>query len=148
MRRIVTLFSALTMSVSLVACNQPTPPTPGVTVEVLPPPSSPTPIVCTENPPGLTLAVQSNVTPSGTHQVRVAGQGFEPGEHLIIVLSAETETHATRLEASLAQGVNPDGTFTLNESLTPPPNDVSGQTSWNLAVVHQRGVACMTFTVP
>jgi hypothetical protein len=96
----------------------------------------------------LTLTVQSNVTLSGSHHVRVTGQGSEPGEHLFFAFVAETPTHATRLETSPIQGVNTDGTFALDENLTPPTDDTSSQITWKLTVVHRRGVACTTFTVP
>jgi hypothetical protein len=43
-----------------------------------------------------------------------------------------------------AQTVGEDGAFTCEETMQP----LDGNTTWNLAVVHAQGVACVTFTAP
>jgi hypothetical protein len=134
------------ITVSLAACNQSisSVPTPAIVkVTVLPPETSPTPIVCTDNPSGLTLDVQTG----GFHRVQVVGQGFKAGEPLLLVFTAKTATHSTKTEARPAQGVNEDGTFSWDETLMPPTGAEGSTVIWNVAVVHSRGVACMTVKV-
>jgi len=141
MQRIAKLVEACAIAASLVACSQSTP---AVTMSVRPPPPSPTAIVCTENPVGLVLDVHS----LGSQGVRVIGQGFEPGEQLLLVFTAETETtegrRSIRLELRPAQSVKADGTFLIEGTLLPRNSDMM----WHLAVVHSRGVACITFRAP
>jgi len=141
MQRIGKLVVASAIAVSLVACSQSTP---AVTVTVGSPPPPPTTIVCTENPVGLVLDVHS----LGSQGLRVIGQGFEPGEQLHLVFTAETETtearRSIRLELRPAQSVKADGTFLMEGTLLPRNGDMM----WHLAVVHSRGVACITFKAP
>jgi hypothetical protein len=140
------LIVAFAIALSLLACNQPatfasTPPI--VKVTELAPEVSTTPIVCTDNPSGLTLDVKTG----GFHQVRVAGQGFKPGESLLFVFTAQSAAHRVRQEARPIQGVNADGTFSWDETLTPPSGSQGSAVIWNIAVVHSRGVACTTVQV-
>lgn len=146
MQTIGKLVVASATAVRLVACSQSTPAVtvPAVTVAVGPSPPSPTAIVCTENPVGLVLDVHS----LGSQGVRVIGQGFEPGEQLLLVFTAETETtegrRSIRLELRPAQSVKADGTFLVEGTLLPRNGDMM----WHLAVVHSHGVACITFRAP
>jgi hypothetical protein len=131
----VVVFWAITVG----ACNQPEVP---VTVEAAS--LSPTPLECTVNPPGLGLQVDS----SGNRWVMVRGEGFRSGEELVLVFSAEVDTpsghKALRHEVRPAQTVGEDGAFTWEETMQP----LDGNTTWNLAVVHAQGVACISFTAP
>jgi hypothetical protein len=132
-------------AIMAVACNQPEPPVavePPVTVE--PASLSPTPLECTENPPGLGVQVDS----LGNRRVMVRGEGFRSGEELVLVFSAQVDTpsghKALRHEVHPAQTVGEDGAFTWEETM----QSLDGNTTWNLAVVHAQGVACVTFAAP
>lgn len=143
MHRMIKLVEASVIALILVACSQPTPTVP---VTIMPPGPSPTPIVCTENPVGLAVSVQ----PLGNHEVRVTGQGFEPGEQLLLVFTTEKATatghrRARMVETRPAQGVSANGTFSIEDTLQPLDDSI---TTWHLAVVHRRGVTCLDFTVP
>lgn len=127
------------LAVSLGACALSQPP-----VTMAPPLPATAPLSCTENPEGLDLRVH----PLGSSRVRVSGEGFLPGEKLLLVFSTETDTlsgrKGVRLEARPAQAVSSDGTFTFEETLQP----LNGETLWTLAVLHQRGTACLRFAAP
>jgi hypothetical protein len=140
MRHNVLRAAGFAIVLGLVACNQSiaSVPTPAITVVTALPPASPTPLVCSENPAGLTLDVQTG----GFYRVRVIGRGFKPGERLLLVFTAKTATHSTKIEARPVQGVNADGTFSWDETLTPPTGAEGSAVTWNVAIVHSRGVAC------
>ena len=147
MRCIALLITGISIALELVACVQPTAsvPTPAIAVvTALPPAASPTSVVCTENPSGLILDVQSG----GFYRVRVAGRGFKPGEQLLLVFTTETAAHNRRIEARPAQGVDSDGNFAWDGTLGPPVDNGYSVRIWNVAVVHSRGVACKTVEVP
>jgi hypothetical protein len=146
MRYIALTVVGFGIAVSVAACNQSgaSVPTPAIVqVTALPPEASPTPIVCTGNPSGLTLDVQT----SGFQRVRVVGRGFKSGESLLLIFTASTAMHSRRIEARPAQGVNADGTFAWDETLTPPADAEGSPVIWNVAVIHSRGVACATIKV-
>ena len=149
MYRIAKWIGASAIAVSLIACGQPIL-TPAVTKVVVPVDTpSPTPIVCTENPAGLVLDVHT----LESHGIRVICQGFEPGEQLLLVFTAETETtegrRSTRTELRPGQSVEANGTFFIEGTLLPlSRNGDMMYHMWHLAVVHRRGVACITFRVP
>lgn len=127
------------LMITATACNGPEPP---VTVAI--PELSPTSLGCTEGPSGLELWVDS----LGNRRVRVRGEGFLPGEQLVLVFSAQTDTptghRGVRHEVRPVQPVGEDGTLTWDETMQP----LDGDTTWNLAVVHAQGVACVTFVAP
>jgi len=129
------------LAASIGACGRLNPP-----VTIAPPThlSAPTLLGCTENPEGLALHVRS----VGHRRVMVSGEGFQPGEELLLVFSAEVNTptgrEALRHEVRPVQSVRDDGTFTFEETM----QVISSNAIWTLAVVHLRGTACVTFTVP
>jgi hypothetical protein len=131
---VVSLFAII-----IGACNQPEP---QATVE--PPLLAPTSLECTENPPGLELQVDS----LGNRRVRVRGESFQPGEELVLVFSARVDTPTghkeLRHEVRPIQTASEDGTFTWEETM----QSLDGNATWNLAVVHAQGVACVTFAAP
>ncbi len=142
-KRILTVVGFFAIMVG--ACNQPELPAavePPVTVE--PASLTPTPLGCTDNPPGLGLQVDS----LGNRRVMVRGEGFRSGEELVLVFSAQVDTasghKALRHEVRPAQTVGEDGVFNWEETMQP----LDGNTTWNLAVVHAQGVACVTFAAP
>ncbi len=73
--------------------------------------------------------------------VQVKGQGFTPGEKLLIQIVGGGISYSERLETFNFQ-VNVDGNFTKIESLPLVEPDMH----WQVFVVHQRGVACASFT--
>jgi hypothetical protein len=105
---------------------------------------APTSLECTENPPGLELQVDS----LGNRRVIVRGEGFQPGEELVLVFNAQVDAPTghkeLRHEVRPAQTVGDDGTFTWEQPMQP----LDDNTTWNLAVVHAHGVACVTFAAP
>ena len=146
MRYIALMVVGFGVAVSIAACNQPGASvlTPAIVqATALPPEASPTPIVCTGNPSGLTLDVQSG----GFQHVRVVGRGFKAGEPLLLVFTAKTGTRSAKIEARPAQDVHADGTFSWDETLAPPMGAEGSPVIWNAAVIHSRGVACATIKV-
>lgn len=112
---------------------------------VRPPAASPTPIACTQNPPGLVLQAIVSAKPTTTpgasgEDFRIEGKGFIPGEKLLSVIEGHGASHSERLESfDLPAGA--DGSFVQRESIQlEEPN-----MSWQVFVVHQRGVACTSF---
>jgi hypothetical protein len=136
-KRIFTVISPFAVIVG--ACNQPEPP---VTVE--PPLLSPTFLECTENPPGLELRIDS----LGNRRARVSGEGFQPGEELVLVFGAQVDTptghRELRHEVRPAQTVGEDGAFTWEETM----QSLDSNATWTLAVIHAHGVACVAFIAP
>lgn len=111
---------------------------------VRPPAASPTPIACTQNPPGLALQaiVSAKPTTPGAsgEDFRIEGKGFIPGEKLFSVIEGHGASHSERLESfDLPVGAN--GSFVQRESIQLEEPDMS----WQVFVVHQRGVACTRF---
>ncbi len=146
MRYIALFVVGLGIATNLVACNQSIPPDPTpaiVRTTALPPEASATPIVCTDNPSGLTLNVQT----SGFQHVQVVGRGFIAGEPLLLIFAARSAAHSSKHEARPAQGVNADGSFSWDETLRLPAGAEGSAVTWNVAVVHSRGVACTTVKV-
>ena len=108
---------------------------------ILPPPPSPTPLSCTQNPPNLSLQVTFGMRGESFQSIRVEGKGFAPNERLSIVIEGRGVSHTLRLEVSDLP-VNADGSFTDSQSLQlDEPN-----MQWQVFVVHQRGAACASFT--
>jgi hypothetical protein len=136
-KRILLVVGILT--IMTIACKGPEPP-----VTVQPALLSPTPLGCTENPPGLELQVDS----LGSRRVIVRGEGFQPGEELVLVFNAQVDAPTghkeLRHEVRPAQTVGESGVFTWEQAMQP----LDGNIAWSLAVVHAHGVACITFTAP
>ncbi len=108
---------------------------------ILPPPPSPTPLSCTQNPPNLSLQVTFGMRGESFQSIRVEGKGFAPNERLSIVIEGHGISHTLRLEASDLP-VSTDGSFTDSQSLQlDEPN-----MQWQVFVTHWRGTACASFT--
>jgi hypothetical protein len=121
--------------------TQPTTPASTAVPSVLdsqPPSSS---MMCTENPDKLSVVVKLGKKSKGFQPVTVTGKGFTPGEKLSIIFEGQGKSHSSRLEA-WDYPVKKDGSFVNKDSLQ--LDEASMQ--WNLYVMHQRGIACSSFT--
>ncbi len=147
------LAGCLFASVLLAACG--TPPAPGgpgftatpepldVTVVNGTPLPTATPFECTDIP-GLSLSAR--VLRSGLVEIR--GEGFLPGEDTTLVATARVRrgnrAHSQTHEVRPAVEIGADGRFNLEQGFTP----LEGlATTWHIAVIHSRGVACTTVAV-
>ena len=98
---------------------------------------SPTPILCTVNPAGLFLELQV----LGTGHVRVVGSGFSSNEKVFISIQGDARLSDG---TTAAQGreyqttVDADGNYVAQHEFDP----MEGPATWDVAVVHSRGVAC------
>jgi hypothetical protein len=129
------LIALIAVASLMVACA------PVVRQTVEPPAPTPTPVVCTDNPDGLSIDVRRTTG----RTVEVVGEGFEPGEQVRVIFTAQEETidgtRGHRLEAEPVTPVSPEGTFAFDEALP----EVRRGTLWHLQVVHSRGTACAVF---
>ncbi|MEW6567668.1 MAG: hypothetical protein AB1449_05790 [Chloroflexota bacterium] len=121
-----------------------TPEPPDVTLVIGPAKPSPTPVVCTQNPLG--LALSATVLPNGT--VAISGEGFLPGEDTALVATAEVRygnrSRSSTLEGDTGAEIGDDGRLYLEEGLWP----LEGlETTWRIAIIHSRGVACVSVVV-
>jgi hypothetical protein len=105
-------------------------------------PQSPsTSMMCTENPDKLSVVVKLGKKSKGFQPVSVTGKGFTPGEKLSIIFEGQGKSHSSRLEA-WDFPVKKDGSFVNKESLQLDEANMQ----WNLYIMHQRGIACSSFT--
>lgn len=111
---------------------------------ILPPSPSPTAIVCTQNPPNLSVRVALGLKTTRRNQlyqdIVVEGHGFLQGEKVDLVLNGYSDTGSgSRIEAG--RHVDTEGNFAYEDSL---PLDEPNM-RWRVVVVHQRGAACADF---
>ncbi len=80
--------------------------------------------------------------------IKLKAIGLEPGEKPFIFYSAQNSREGKRIEAyNFAQGADSQGVFTYTlEELQTLKGDTS--TTWDVRIVHIRGVACVEITVP
>lgn len=121
----------------LAAC-QPTP-TPEVTVEFLLPLTQPLPLDCLETA-NVSLEVQTS--PEG--EVRLTVSGLMPSEQVTLVLYAEAEGRAFKIETSPVASA--EGRIEYVEKLGAVGGGVFK--NWQVQVRHAGGVACATITLP
>ena len=137
---LVLLAPTLLYTALLTACAA----TPTAAPTVRPPSPSPTPINCSQNPPGISLQAilgQKRIGRGASFEnFRIEGKGFVPGEKLLIVIEGHGLSHGDRLE-SIDFPVGSDGSFVQREEL----QLLEPNMSWQVFVVHQRGVACTSF---
>jgi hypothetical protein len=110
---------------------------------VLPPGSSPTPMVCTQNPPNLSLRVtlgEIRKDPVYFQNVLIDGTGFPPSEPVALTVDGHGPSHTFRREAPQFP-VEADGSFSDSISLQLDDPVMS----WQVFVVHKDGIACGIF---
>jgi hypothetical protein len=118
----------------------------GVPPQVKPAPaSSLESIPCTENPPELRLLVTiGKVDADGQgrrfQNILIEGQGFLPGEIVHFMINGSGATHSFQLDTP-RYTLKKDGSFFDRESLQLDEPNMAGQ----VVIVHQRGVACVSF---
>ncbi len=116
---------------------------PGVVIVTMVPQPTPTPPVCTALPAGTSLVVE----PVSASAARLSGEGFQPGEQLIVVLTSESPHHLHRIEDCPTDPVAADGCFTLTvHGLHPIPGATTN--TWEVVLIHARGAACQTVALP
>ncbi len=147
------LVTSILLGLMLAGCGRLSPPrippaslTPGpldVTITIGTTLPTTTPFECTDIP-GLSLS--ASVLRSGLVEIR--GEGFLPGEDTTLVAKARVRrgnsVHAQTHEVHPAAEVGADGRFRLGQGLTP----IEGlATTWHIAIIHSRGVACTMVVV-
>ena len=84
---------------------------------------------------------------SGDSAIRNVGlsvAGFYEGDPVAGTSAADITSLDLIQAGDDLQAVSSDGTFTFEETLQP----LNGGTLWTLAVLHQRGIACIRFVDP
>ena len=114
-----------------------------VTTEVVTPGPSPTPVICTSLPKGMTLSVK----PISSTSLQFEITGLQAGESLIIILRAQSNGSTLQDEERPVLTAGPDGRFSyvLEGFTSPPPNNIK---HWTIQVVHSGGVACTEVDLP
>ena len=116
---------------------------PDVEVRIEAPQPTPTLPACTALPPGTSLTIE----PVSASAVRLSGEGFEPGEKLIVVLTSEYRQRRRETRFFPAEPVAADGRFTITVGhLCPVPGAATN--TWQVILIHARGAACQTVTLP
>ena len=116
---------------------------PDVEVRIEAPQPSPTLPACTALPLGRSLTIE----PISASAVRLSGEGFEPGEKLIVVLTSEYRQRRRETRFFPAEPVAADGRFTITVGhLYPVPGATTN--TWQVILIHARGAACQTVTLP
>lgn len=111
-------------------------------VELAPP--SPTPIVCMALPDDMTLDVE----PISESEAVVRLTGLQPGESLAFVFIAEIPgQRRSEIESFPVDAVGEDGTFEFIQTGLTPLDETAANT-WEVKVIHGRGVACTEITLP
>ncbi len=106
-------------------------------------PRIPTPAICTALPPGMTLLV----TPGPLHMAYLEMRGLNPGEKVIILALAESNGYTSRIEEQPIRGADPTCSFAEQiGGLWSLPGSTKNQ--WEIQVIHSRGVACESVTLP
>ena len=114
-----------------------------VTMEVVTLGPSPTPVICTSLPKGMTLSVK----PISSTSLQFEITGLQAGESLIIILRAQSDGNILQWEERPVLTADPDGRFAyvVEGFAPPPPNTIK---HWMIQVVHSRGVACTEVDLP
>lgn len=113
----------------------------GVSLRITTPEPSPTPAVCTPLPESMTLAV----TPLTDTEISVALSGLQPGESLHIIYRREGIDDGTQIEDYDLPPVGENGRYNQTQNLRPSE---AGPDTWQIKVIHSRGVACTEITLP
>ena len=112
-----------------------------VTVEVVPPDlyPSPTPVICTPMPAGMTLSVE----PISPTAVRLEITGLQAGESVIYIFRAQNDGHTFQLEGHPVTAADSNGRYVeVVNGLLPEMKH------WTIQVIHSRGVACTEVDLP
>lgn len=136
------LLSSIFILVICAACQTRSIPTPAVTVQEVPF-TQPSPTPACQAVSGVSITI---VTSIEGRKLQV--KGLIPSERPTVFYSAQNNLGAERIEAfDLAEGADSKGNFTYGlTDLTVLKGDTS--TTWDVRVVHSRGVACAQVTVP
>lgn len=92
--------------------------------------------------------VMLQVWRGGGTKVMLHATGLQPGENPFVFYSTATGAGSMRGEAwNFAKGADEHGEFTID---LPGLQPVQGQSkvTWDIRLVHQRGVACASITLP
>ncbi len=128
----------------ITACAVAHTPIPAVTAQVAPP-QSPSPTPDCQPAAGVTMEVRR----SGITKATLQASGLEPGEVPVVFYSTVgIHGNSERVEAwNFAHGADPQGRFSFElDGLVPPEGQASA--TWDVRLVHRRGVACAQITLP
>ena len=130
------------------AAPSPTPTTESIPVEVtriiVTVKPSPTPAVCTPLPEGMTLTV-TPVSDTDTAVVTLELTGLLPDEELYIIYRWESAGELYQIDTWDMMPVGEDGRYTETQNLR---LSTEGPHTWQIKVIHARGVACTEITLP
>jgi hypothetical protein len=112
-----------------------------VTIEIVPPYPSPTPVVCTPMPAGMTLSVE----PFSPTAVRLEITGLQPGESITYIFHTQSDGHTVQMEGHPVTTADSNGRYVeVILGLASP----LGTKHWTVQVIHSRGVACTQVDLP
>ena len=121
-------------------------PTPEVTMRIIAPGPTPTSVTCTSLPEGMNL--QATVLSSTEVLVKISG--LKGGELITLIYERDLQNwqrEKGRTEVYPSQPIGDDGYFEDKGTGLGSLPGVSPN-RWQIQVVHSRGVACLTFTMP
>lgn len=103
---------------------------------------SPTPAACTSLPEGMTF----NVEPVSNSTVMLELTGLQSGEELhLIYMQKDRPLSGGRFEKTSTLPIKEDGRYTTTQLLQDPNDSFR---TWQITVIHARGVACTEVTFP
>ncbi len=139
------ILLCLLMSIGIAACAPSAgQPIPAISPQVAPP-QSPSPTPDCQPAAGVTMEVRR----SGSTKAMLQASGLEPGEVPVVFYSTVgIHGNSERVEAwNFAHGADQQGRFSFEMlGLTPPEGQPSA--TWDVRLVHRRGVACAQITLP
>ncbi len=114
-------------------------PIPTVGPTILPPGPSPTPLVCTPNPPGLSLQATLGAKEGIFQSIHLVGKGFDPNATVFMAIEGRGTNQSIRLETPNFR-IKSDGSIDYFESLQADEPNMT----WQVFIVHRRGIVCVT----
>jgi len=99
-----------------------------------------TPAICTPLPEGMTL----DVMPTSATEVKVELTGLHYGETITLLFTRNVPEGVYEMEAQSVATVEPNGRFIYYQAGFP----AEGNNTWQVKVIHMRGVACAEVKLP
>ncbi len=117
-----------------------------VTLEVVTPGPTATPVICTPLPEGMEM----NLFALSPDLIKVEATGLQPGELVSLIFQrdvADWRVYKGQMEASPISPIGEDGYFEYEQSGFDPLAELE-ENAWLVQLIHARGVACEKITLP
>ena len=93
------------------------------------------------------LGIDIEVVPISANGVTLKVTGLTPKEPVRIVLYSEFKGQGRRIECCPEETANENGDYEFTTGLKSENHDVEFK-DWHVQIVHSKGVACTSFTLP